>query len=62
MYKMRFYNVEGNIIGEVENLTIEQVNTIYNGCSEVLKRDTGKVFNACMPTVWDENGARVMGY
>ncbi len=62
MYKMRFYDAKGNTLGEVENLTLEQVDIIYEGCMSVLKRSTGENFNACMPTVWNDKGERVMGY
>lgn len=61
-YTMKFYDRNGNTIGTVENLTIEQVNTIYEGCMGILQKETGKTFNSCMPTVWTEDGQRVMGY
>ena len=62
-YKMKFYDKKGNSLGWVKGLTIDEVNTIYNGCTSILYNETGKVFNAWMPTVWDEKtGERVAGY
>ena len=61
-YTMKFYDRKGNTIGEVANLTLEQVDIIYEGCIGVLAKETGRNFNTCMPTVWREDGKRVMGY
>lgn len=62
MYTMKFYDAKGNTIGVVENLTLEEVDIIYEGCVGVLRKESGKNFNACMPTVWTEDGKRMMGY
>jgi hypothetical protein len=63
-YKMRFYDTQGNTAGEVTGLTIEEVNTIYDGCRSILKKEGNSLgFNAWMPTVWnEETGAREAGY
>lgn len=64
MYKMIFYNEQGNRLGEVTGLTKEEVDIIYRGCMSILKKEGNSLgFNLNMPTVWnEETGERESGY
>lgn len=70
--KMKFYDIDGNMAGEVYGLTKSQVDVIYRGISTVVaaeRKKSGKsyepssCFNMNFPTVWDEEtGERIKGY